>query len=300
MRYDLGSVGRKSLGMWAAVPVFFVLVSIYHLPIITRRALVLDYRQPTLLTAYASHFVHLTWAHLVGNLVVFGLLFALGYWLAGVGRRRGLFYAATATYLVAFPLALSALNLALPRPRVGFGFSGIAMAFLGLLPLVLSAAVEERFPRTAATRRAPGLFLLGLAVVSWFALPPSGVRPLAVVAIAVAAAVHLQRVPTADDLRDGVRWLTATADGGLVLAGLVALLLIPYAAFPADPTGDGTVLNIYSHFLGYCLGFIVPYAADQAGERLEALGRTDLPVGRPAEGRGPGSRLPRERRVDGD
>lgn len=300
MRFVLGYVRRKSIELWGASILGLVLVSVYHLPIITKRALVLDYRAPTLLTAYASHFVHLTWQHLLANLVVFGLLFPLAYWLARAGRRRRVFHAATLTFLLAFPLALSALNLALPRPRIGFGFSGVAMAFLGLLPLVLAAAVEERYPRTEATRRAPGLFLVGLAVIAWLAVPPSGFRVLAAAAVTVAALAHLPRIPTATELGDGARWLTTTERGGLVLAGLVALLLIPLAAFPPSPASDNAVLNIYSHFLGYCLGFIVPYTAVQVGERLEVLGRTTHQVRRPGGDRTPGSRFHREVRVDGD
>lgn len=209
-----------------------------------------------------------------------------------------MFHAATVTFLLAFPLALSALNLALPRPHVGFGFSGIAMAFLGLLPLVLAAAVEERFPRTEATLRAPGLFLVGLVVNAWFAVPPSGSRVLLVVAVAVAALVHLPWIPTATELRRGVRWLATTERGGLVLAGLVALLLVPLAAFPSNPASRNTVLNVYSHFLGYCLGFIVPYAAVQVTERLG--GAVGSPAGRPTDARAGGSPFPRERRFDGD
>jgi len=56
---------------------------------------------------------------------------------------------ALATFLAAFPVVLSALNLAVPRNAISFGFSGINMAFAGLLP----APTRGLRPRTFFPRR---------------------------------------------------------------------------------------------------------------------------------------------------
>lgn len=300
MSHNYGAVLRYWDEFVIAAPITIAMVSIYRLSELERRELVLDYRAPTLLTAYVSHFVHLTGEHLLTNLVVFGLLFVLGYRLAATRRRRWLFHAAAFTYLVAFPFALSALNLAFPRPRIGFGFSGIAMAFLGFLPLALASALEERFPGTRAVARAPGLFMVGLAVIAWLAIPPMGLRPLLVVAIAVAALAHLPGVPTTDGVRAGVRWLLDTPRGGLVIAGLAALVLVPLVAFPSNPASGNEVTNLYSHFLGYCLGFIVPYTAVHAAEWLDGFGARRPPVGPREDVRRPDSRLSGLARIDGN
>lgn len=281
MGANLGDL-REYIGEAALlISVVTSMLLVYRLPKITRLDLVLDYRAPTLLTAYASHFVHLRHEHLLTNLVVFGLLFALSYWLAAAAGRRRLFHAAALTFLLAFPLALSWLNLAVPRPRVGFGFSGVAMAFLGFLPIAVASVVEAEFPRSRALARAPGLYMLGLAVVAWRALPPVGLRPLLVAAILVAALAHLPRVPTADGASAGVRWLFEGSRGGLVLAGLAALVLVPFAAFPEEPVTANAVTNLYTHFLGYSLGFLVPYAA------VSVAGRPEWQDESPAESRPP-------------
>lgn len=300
MGYNRVDVCRYRGELVTAVSAATAMVLVYHLSYITKLELALNYRAPTLLSAYASHFVHLRPGHLLTNLGAFGLLFVLGYRLAGAGDRRWLFRAAAVTYLVAFPLALSALNLALPRSRIGFGFSGIAMAFLGLLPLAMGTVLEARFPRTRAVARTPGLFMVGLAVIAWLAVPPVGLRPILVVAIAFAALVHLPWVPTVDDVGAGIRWLVDTRRGGLVLAGFAALVLVPFAAFPSTPASGNEVTNLYSHFLGYCLGFLVPYTAVHVVAWLDGFGAGRAPVARDGGAGHTGSRLPRRARIDGD
>jgi hypothetical protein len=39
----------------------------------------------------------------------------------------------------------------------------------------------------------------------------------------------------------------------------------PVVGFPSDPAGGGSVVNLYVHLLGFCLGFIAPFALLAAG-----------------------------------
>ena len=85
-----------------------------------------DYATPTLLTAYTAHFVHFDPAHLSINLGSYLLLVPVTYALAALSDELSRFRVAVVTLHTAVPLALSGLNLALVRPRVGYGFSGVA------------------------------------------------------------------------------------------------------------------------------------------------------------------------------
>jgi len=129
---------------------------------------------------------------------------------------------ALATFLAAFPVVLSALNLAVPRNAIGFGFSGINMALAGLLPLLLAVYARERFSPQASIRALPAVFF---PLVGWMALLALPVSPgsldgpgLAGLATAVAGillgllyasstGVRLRRA-----LRDGVRAAVSTPD----------------------------------------------------------------------------------------
>lgn len=258
----VAGVRAIDVAVLCAVPA--ALVATFALPIELRRSLAFDYTDPTLSTAFTAHYVHLRATHLAGNLVGYGLLAGVGYALAVIGDRRRLFVTALATFLLAFPVALSALNLAVPRNAVGFGFSGINMALLGLLPLLLWTYACERFAPDASVRALPAVFFLLVGWISLLALPVSttgvGLAGLATAGAGISIGVVYvmstdggRRLPT----RERLRAVTSRpGDGDLFVAGVVLLVGYPVVGFPADPTGTGGVVNLYVHLLGFCLGFI--------------------------------------------
>ncbi len=243
-------------------------IAAFALPSDRRESLAFVYTEPSLLTAYTAQFVHFEPAHLAANVLGYALVVGFGYSLAVLSGYRRLYGVAAVTYLAAFPPALSWLNLAIPRDAVGYGLSGLNMAFTGLLALVLvgyAGALDDR----VRVRHAPGLFFALLAVISLVALPGTVSRAIAV-ASAVIAAVYGVSAWRAwqPGVSVGVRrgsWL----DVGIL--GAVTLLGYQFVGFE-NPTVDGVVVNVYVHLLGFCLGFIVPYTALAAGL---AGGRTD-------------------------
>lgn len=266
----------------AAVPV--LLLGVYALPEATRRALVFEYTDPGAVTALSAHYVHFDPTHLAGNVIGYCLLASACYLLAALAGRLALFRAAFVTFLLAFPPVLSALNLAVPRAAVGYGFSGVNVAFAGLLPLLLTAYVGRRLVPAVRVRHAPGLFLLSLAPVPLLALPPSatafGLAAGAGLGAVGYAASFRRRESLADATREWADRSTLRSllgrpgwsDLFVLAAGL--LLAFPFAAFPADVRTGGTVLNLYVHLLGFCLAFIGPYLALELG----AFGETDDPA----------------------
>lgn len=245
----------------AAVPA--VLLGMAALPPSVERSLMFNFQNPELQTAFASHFVHFTSTHLASNVLGYLAVAPLAYLLAvESGRRRG-FRVAYVTFVAAFPLALSALNLVVTRPGVTGGFSGIVMAFLGFVAFVLPEAVS-RTVRTdvGAGLRSPWLFFLGLGLVAHLAGPGwlTGVAAAAVLAgllffLPVATAVGR---PAPSTVR---RAATETGRLWLGLAGAVVLVGYLVAAFPADPSVDAGVVNVYVHLVGFALGYLATYVA---------------------------------------
>ncbi|WP_049981484.1 hypothetical protein [Halolamina rubra] len=237
-----------------------VALAAFALPVARREALAFVYREPSLLTAYTAHVVHFDAAHLAANLLGYVLVTGFAYVLAGLAGYRRLFWVTTATYLVAFPPVLSGLNLAVPRDAVGFGLSGLNMAFSGLLALVL-VAYGARLDDRIRLRDAPALFFGAIVTISIVALPSGtargvGVASAVLAAVYVVAARRSRRGDPPVNLRAG--WL----DAGVL--GAVALLGYQYVGF-STVTADGGIVNVYVHLLGFCLGFIVPYSAIVAG-----------------------------------
>lgn len=237
-------------------------LAVFSLPTGVKESLWFAYRDPTLLTAYSAQFVHFGADHLAANLLGYALVTGLGYSLAALAGYRRLYGTAALTYVAVFPPVLSALNLAVPRDAVGYGLSGLNMAFAGLLGLAVVGYVDSVDGRVQL-RHAPGAFFAATTVVALTALPSSrvatavgAVSGLATVGYALAAR-NAWRESGAASVASG-RWL----DAGVV--GAAAFLGYQFVGFP-PVSGGGTVVNRYVHVVGLCLGFIVPYAALTTG-----------------------------------
>ncbi|WP_256403129.1 hypothetical protein [Halorubrum salinum] len=277
-----------------------VLLAVFTLPESTKRAAAFSYTEPTLPTAFTAHYVHLTVPHLVGNVVGFALLASVAYGLSLLAGRRRLFFAAAATFLLAFPFVLSGLNLAVPRNAIGYGFSGVNMAFFGYIAVVLPLAIDERFG-VGWRRYAPGQFFVSIAYIALIALPVSVVSAgVGVASVAFALPYGREAVRDRAETRgraaardrdaspkrgrgDGHepprvtlrRILSRPGCGELVAVAVVVLLAYPFIGFPTV-SATGPRVNVYVHFLGYALAFIVVHVSLLA-DRDETTWR-DLPA----------------------
>jgi hypothetical protein len=271
----VASVRASDLAVLLAVPV--LLLAIFTLPESTRRSLAFAYADPTAVTAFTAHYVHLDVGHLAGNVAGYALLAGVGYALAVLGDSRRFFLTALATFLLVFPFVLSALNLAVPRDAIGFGFSGINMALAGLLPLLLGTYARERFHVEGSVRALPAVFFALVGWIALLALPVStsglGLAGLVtgvasgLLAVLYASAANLSLRASARDLARAVT--SRPGEGDLFVVGAVLVVGYPVGGFPGDPTGPGSVVHLYVHLLGFCLAFIGPFALLATGAFAE-------------------------------
>ncbi|WP_123619498.1 hypothetical protein [Halorubrum sp. CSM-61] len=273
----LARVRLADLLALAVVPA--TLVAVFALPESTRRSLAFAYAEPTVRTAFTAHYVHLDASHLAGNAAGYALLAGVGYALAVLAGYRRFFLVALATFLAAFPFVLSALNLAVPRNAIGFGFSGVNMALAGLLPLLLGVYARDRFFPEASVRTLPAAFFPLVGWMTLLAVPVSSgaldapelaglAGPAAAVAglllgllYASSAGVRIRQA-----IREAVRAVVSNPGYGDLFAVGVALTVgYQIVGFPGNPTSADGVVNLYVHLLGFCLGFIGPFALLAAG-----------------------------------
>ncbi|MFC7177144.1 hypothetical protein [Halosegnis marinus] len=241
----------------AAVPAALLLV--FRLPEPTRRGLALSHADPSLASAYTAHFVHLDAGHLAANLAVYAVLAPVVYALCALAGRRRLFRVAFVTYLGAFPFVLSALNLALPRDVLELGFSGVAMALFGLLPLALAEYARATFDDDLDARASPALFFAATSVAALAAAPfdprTAGVSLASLLAAALYSerALGSVRLPALGDLR---RAADRTGYFELVALAAVLLVVVPFVALRGAAVGAA---NPYVHLLGFALGYVSTY-----------------------------------------
>lgn len=254
-----------------AVPA--LLLAVFAMPLAARRTYVFSYTDPTVLTAFTAPYVHLELPHLLANLGVYLFVVPAVYLLSVLGGHRSRFFVAFMTFVVAFPPVLSCLNLAVARPAVGYGFSGVVMAFFGFLPVALAGHVDRRFELASELDLAGVLFFASLVLVA-FLSPASpvtyGLAAAAALGVLLYGASMFERDPR---FVSNVR-AAAQSPGHFELSvgATVAFVAFPFVAFPAAPDAGGAIVNVYVHFLGYALGFIATYATVQTTRIIDAAG----------------------------
>ena len=257
------------VALLAVVPV--VMLAVYVLPYPLKRSLAFSYVDPSPITAVTAHYVHLSPGHLVANLAGYAVIASVGYLLAVLADRRRLFGLSMVVYLVVFPPVLSALNLAVPRPAITYGFSGVNMAIAGLLPLLLAGYLGRRLMGTVSGRDAPALFFLVMALIALVAIPRRPSTLIVAAGSGLVALVYTGRL-VVDAAAGSGNIVGFDRESGpiagwveLGAAGVVVAIGYPLVGFPTDVTGPGLVVNLYVHTLGYSIAFIVPYIAFELG-----------------------------------
>lgn len=239
-------------------------VGVTLLPWELREQLAFSYTEPELLAAFAAHFVHTDAGHLFQNLAAYVLVVSTTYLLSALAGRRQLFYTVFVVVFLLFPFVLSGLNLAVPREALSMGASGLMLAFLGYLPVALAEYVCHRFCVGDDARRdiAGGLFFVGLLAVIPLVVAAVRLDLSAVLIVATLLAVVGYGVSL---WRSGIDRSTVRGPPpGFVEFGvfsIVILLVGLITAFPTDPLSDAGLVNTYTHFLGYTLGFLSSYLA---------------------------------------
>ena len=239
------------------------LVAVFALPVGVRRGLALSLLDPAPATLYTAHLVHFRLPHLAANVVGYAVAATIDYLLAAAAGARARYRGALAVVLVVLPVALSGLNLLFPRPRIGYGASGVVMGAVGLVPVFLFVYLDGVPGVNAAFADAPTLFFVGLAVAAVGApLGPLGVW-IGVAAVLAAALYGLEIGLDRDAL-------CALPPGHpeLLAASVVVAVGYPAVAFPADPRIEGGIVDLYTHLLGYALAFVPAYLAPGIGAGL--------------------------------
>lgn len=261
---DIRPLASRVISLAPIAVIAGVLIWIFTLPLPVRRSLSFTYTSPSIRTAYTAPFVHLSFSHLLGNLLVFLLAAGVLSHLSCRAHSPWLFLGALATAVSAFPIALSFLNLAVPRDAFTYGFSGVNMALVGFLPIAIGRYLESRLRRPIATGVLLSSFFLSTAYIAIVSVPKSTLS-LGIAAFGLVLGVafvgrfvdHERRSPT-----PGAPWRSAVTDPSVVV-GVGAWLLLLAVAFPRVVVRDGSVVNVYSHFLGYALGFMTAYLAHE-------------------------------------
>lgn len=244
-----------------AVAAWLVLIHVLVPPGV-RGTYALEYGRPDPLAALTAAYVHLTDAHLYGNLA--GLL-AGGAWaivLSHLAGERRWFRFSLLWFLVGLPIAVGLSGAALvDEPVTTRGFSGVVAGFVGFWLVGLGVVLQRTFgvDRWLAWDAVAGLTLVVAAEILW--LVAGRVPPIA--GGLLAAGVGLTLVPIG---RAGLRTVSGTepAERNRIAGAVVATFVLSapvvvfvVGLFPTELAAEGSVTNVLSHYLGLVYGAVI-------------------------------------------
>lgn len=246
--------GKVADVLLLALPVVS-LVAVFLLPMERRQALAFHAANPTLLTAYTSHFVHYSLSHLLTNLVGYLLLAPLTYVLSVAANRRQQFFVVFGALLLGFPFALSVVNLLVVEPATAIGFSGVVLGFFGYLPISLYQFIGYHAEGRAPARFLPLVFFVGVGsialVLFWAVFLSVAILIVAVVIVGGYLSQFADR-----EFITGLGRLEQEGFAEIAVAATVLLLAYPIVAFPTTAVMGTRVINLVLHLFGYALSFI--------------------------------------------
>lgn len=161
---------RERVAVFVAVPI--VLLAVAALPQHIQESWTLYLGSSSLQAAYLTNFVHSSFLHLGNNLLAYVFLMAVLLPLAVFADRKRELYVTMLFFLTVVPFVVSYYSLLTlqgtgVQPTVGF--SGVAAAFLGLLPILLFAFFRRAVSSNIRVHYGLTLVALELAVIlySW-------------------------------------------------------------------------------------------------------------------------------------
>lgn len=181
--------------------------------------------------------------------------------------RRRQFLVVLVAFNLATPFAVSGMNLLWGWTGFGFGYSGVLMALLGYLPVVLVEFVGARFGLPVGQRQSLWLFLVCVAVAASLSLPTAYSTPLVAVAALSTGAFVWKTARDLDtgSLSDARERLGDPGNVELAALGGLVIVLYPFVAFSSTLAVADGILNVHAHGLGLCLGFTVTYVGVWTG-----------------------------------
>lgn len=255
----IGESEFKDVLLMSVIPV--VLTAIFFLPEPVQQDLILDFQNLSVFNLFSYAFVHRGLNHYAGNLVGYVTLVIPAYLLCIAAREKKFFRYTWLSFVLVLPVAIALIEVVSPvSPNTSAGFSGVASAFFGFLPISLVLSLRNRVSKQVQVAHAVVLFLLALCVVSFTYSGVSGMTLGAFVATILLAVFYIYRTGVGEFRKVFADMASMEGYFELVLFSLLFFLASPAMIFPADISRASGTVDIFAHYLGLILGFFLPLA----------------------------------------
>lgn len=253
-----------------------VLFAVHFLPDNVREMLIFNHQSPSIIGAFATHFVHASNQHLLSNVFIgFTALFLIQWCFHKVGREN-VFQKMVGSYLLILPLIVTGLsflvfNLARVDLQDSMGFSALALAFVGAIPPVVFYFVKNSQMEEISVADSVPFFNIGVVFILisyifiWFnsSAINFSMGMIASLSLSAVALLGYSEYRLMNILNNKLG-LSLREFAGLFsrkeksILGL-SLFVFVFGALSVAPSSgvvsDDGFVNIISHMIGFTLGF---------------------------------------------
>jgi hypothetical protein len=251
-----GGAELRDILLISIIPV--VLTGVFLLPKPVQQGLMLDFQNVSVFNLFSYAFAHRGLNHFANNLVSYVTLVPLSYLLCVLGDEKKFFRYSWLTFVLLVPPVIALIELVSPvSPNSAAGFSGVASAFLGFLPISLVLFLRNRVSKSIQAAHALVLLLVVLGVTSYTYSGISASTVGTFAATMLLAAFYTYRTGV-DEFKRAFSDLAAMQGHlQLVLFAFLLFLATPRMIFPANISRAGGTVDIFAHYLGLILGFFL-------------------------------------------
>lgn len=251
---------------YVLVPI--VLIFVFMLPSTITDQFFWNPQNPTLISAFMSHYSHANLEHLLGNVMIYLLIVFL---IFNIEASKNTFRKMSTMIFLAFPFLLSYTAMLL-SPMGGLGFSGLGAAFLGYLPYSAYNYIKkkQKIPLTSSFMMLVLLLNFSLMIMTWnnisidvYIMVFAGILlMLYTCRKGLASIINLVRKEGKKLNKNRFFYSYSTIIALLVFVFSFALPLL----VPQNTVQDGQNTNILVHYLGYCFAIALVSILEVAKE----------------------------------
>ncbi|AUV84155.1 hypothetical protein C2R22_21495 (plasmid) [Salinigranum rubrum] len=232
-----------------------VLLAVYLLPMSMQQSLLLEFDNPSIIQLWSSSYVHDGYIHLITNIALYGLCVFPSYLFLILANERQLFRYIFLVFLFIGPPVIALVLIIRLHGGTGAGFSGIAAAFVGLIPVSIVMFIRKRVSSAVYPSVGMVFFLVVLAVVgATYSGVPAAVGLLVLSGLFLHHHFHLigqeevQRLVSELPLMKGYFMLMVVA--------MTFFLVSPVFLFPENVIQNNHTVSAFVHYVGLCFGYL--------------------------------------------
>ncbi len=223
---------------------------LFLLPSEVRQDLALSINNITPINILLSNYTHSTPLHFLGNMFIYIVLVSI---LIKIEKNKKRLFYASLFFLTIGPVIIAVADLTFLPKISSLGFSGIVMMFVGYLPVAVYSGLKEKYGLKSTF---PWIFFM------WNIFPLCLFLGKLVITIAVFAIFLGYLLHNLAEIKKLLPDLLKRRKKKLKFLDIflfgfaVAFLIAPYETFlPAII--EGMRSNIFAHYVGYVVGFLV-------------------------------------------